>query len=185
MSSRTPGWIPLVWLISTLKRMADQYIYLPLSEWQINTFIYPWYNNRDRIGWPRTNALYLYSGGALFESRPGHRLSHRGSSWFSSVPPHKSPGQYKCATIASFQILSNPWFIYHPTIKRYIISGQRRAGWCKLLLTLASTVILGSESRGTHDHILRSHDSGCRATHSLDSESAVKSPPPKQEVTGC
>jgi hypothetical protein len=28
----------------------------------------------------------------------------------------------------------------------------------KLLLTLASTVILGSESDGTHDHILFSHD---------------------------
>jgi hypothetical protein len=28
---------------------------------------------------------------------------------------------------------------------------------CKFLLVLASTVILGSESRGTHDHILLSH----------------------------
>jgi hypothetical protein len=33
----------------------------------------------------------------------------------------------------------------------------------KLLLALASTVILGSESRGTHDHILLSHYSGSRA----------------------
>jgi hypothetical protein len=30
----------------------------------------------------------------------------------------------------------------------------------KLLLVLASTVILGSESCGSHDHILLSHDSG-------------------------
>jgi hypothetical protein len=35
-----------------------------------------------------------------------------------------------------------------------------------LLLALASTVILGSESRGTHDHILQSHVSGSRATFS-------------------
>jgi hypothetical protein len=36
----------------------------------------------------------------------------------------------------------------------------------KLLLVLASTVILGSQSGGTHDHILLSHDSGSRATFS-------------------
>jgi hypothetical protein len=30
----------------------------------------------------------------------------------------------------------------------------------KLLLGFASTVILGSESRGTRDHIFMSHDSG-------------------------
>jgi hypothetical protein len=34
----------------------------------------------------------------------------------------------------------------------------------KLLLALASTVILGSESRGAHDHISLSHDFGSRAT---------------------
>jgi hypothetical protein len=34
----------------------------------------------------------------------------------------------------------------------------------KLLLALASTVILGSESHGTHGHILVSHDSGSHAT---------------------
>jgi hypothetical protein len=33
----------------------------------------------------------------------------------------------------------------------------------KLLLALASTVTLGSESRGIHDPILLFHDSGCRA----------------------
>jgi hypothetical protein len=36
----------------------------------------------------------------------------------------------------------------------------------KLLLALASIVILGFESRGTHDHILLSHVSGSRATRS-------------------
>jgi hypothetical protein len=40
----------------------------------------------------------------------------------------------------------------------------------KLLLVLASTVILGSESRGTQDHILLSHDSGSRPTHVTRSE---------------
>jgi hypothetical protein len=34
----------------------------------------------------------------------------------------------------------------------------------KLLLALATTVIFGSESRGTHDHILLSNVSGSRAT---------------------
>jgi hypothetical protein len=34
----------------------------------------------------------------------------------------------------------------------------------ELLLVLASTVILGLESRGTHNHILLSHVSGSRAT---------------------
>jgi hypothetical protein len=33
----------------------------------------------------------------------------------------------------------------------------------KFLLVLASTVILGSESRGTHNHILLSHDPGSLA----------------------
>jgi hypothetical protein len=34
----------------------------------------------------------------------------------------------------------------------------------KLLLALASTIILSSESRGTHGHILLSHDFVSRAT---------------------
>jgi hypothetical protein len=36
-----------------------------------------------------------------------------------------------------------------------------------LLLVLTSIVIIGSESRGTHDHILLSHDSGIHADHSV------------------
>jgi hypothetical protein len=32
-----------------------------------------------------------------------------------------------------------------------------------MLMVLDSTAILGSDSRGTHDHILLSHDSGYRA----------------------
>jgi hypothetical protein len=39
-----------------------------------------------------------------------------------------------------------------------------RVGTGKLLLDLASRVILGSESRETHDHIVFCHDSGSRAT---------------------
>jgi hypothetical protein len=39
-----------------------------------------------------------------------------------------------------------------------------RFGSHKLLLELASTVILGFESRGAHGHILRSRDSGSHAT---------------------
>jgi hypothetical protein len=51
-----------------------------------------------------------------------------------------------------------------------ILIYTRRSGkdWltAKLLLALASTVLLGSESRGTNDHILLSHVSGSRATFS-------------------
>jgi hypothetical protein len=40
-----------------------------------------------------------------------------------------------------------------------------QVGWVgKFLMDLASKVILGSESSGTHDHILLSHDSRSRAT---------------------
>jgi hypothetical protein len=46
--------------------------------------------------------------------------------------------------------------------RKYIICA--RTWSIKLLLVLASTVTLGSESRGTHDHILLSHDSGSRET---------------------
>jgi hypothetical protein len=38
----------------------------------------------------------------------------------------------------------------------------------KLLMALASIVILGSNSHGTHDHILLSHDPGSRLTLSTD-----------------
>jgi hypothetical protein len=44
------------------------------------------------------------------------------------------------------------------------ISEQAAVGSGKLLLGLASTVILVSESRGTHIYILLSHDSRSRAT---------------------
>jgi hypothetical protein len=37
---------------------------------------------------------------------------------------------------------------------------MQAVGTIKLLLGRASTVILGSESRGTHDNILLSHDFG-------------------------
>jgi hypothetical protein len=47
-----------------------------------------------------------------------------------------------------------------------------RVGSGKLLLGLASTVILGSDSRGTHDHILLSHGSETRGpVGMLDQES--------------
>jgi hypothetical protein len=48
------------------------------------------------------------------------------------------------------------------------IARDKKSG--KLLLVLASTVILGSESRGTEDRILLSHDSGSHATHTTRSE---------------
>jgi hypothetical protein len=46
---------------------------------------------------------------------------HRGYFWFSSVPPRKCRASaLKYATIASFYILSNLSFTYHPFILRYI-----------------------------------------------------------------
>jgi hypothetical protein len=50
----------------------------------------------------------------------------------------------------SFPILHS---FYHPTL--YSLGRSN-----KLLMALVSTVILGSEFRGTHDHILLSHESG-------------------------
>jgi hypothetical protein len=41
---------------------------------------------------------------------------------------------------------------------------SQSAGYDKVLVVLASTIILGSESRGPDDHILLSHDSGSRIT---------------------
>jgi hypothetical protein len=61
-----------------------------------------------------------------------------------------------------------------PTFRRHIlppysaskcVRSVGRSG--KLLLALASTVILGSGSCGTHEHIFLSHDSGSRETLSV------------------
>jgi hypothetical protein len=41
---------------------------------------------------------------------------------------------------------------------------EGQVGLGKLLLELASTVILGSETHGTHDHVLPSHNSGSCVT---------------------
>jgi hypothetical protein len=43
----------------------------------------------------------------------------------------------------------------------------------KLLLALASTVILGSESHGSHDHILLCDDSGCLQTPDVEDQVPV------------
>jgi hypothetical protein len=67
-------------------------------------------------------------------------------------------GAERCIGIRSTLIL-------HVHLLRFCTS---RVGLGKLLLALASTVILGSEPRGTHDHILLSHDSGCRATVTVE-----------------
>jgi hypothetical protein len=64
--------------------------------------------------------------------------------------------QYPCSSSSYFLFLL-PHCSVIPDWLSICLSG-------KLLLALASTVILGSESRWTHDHILLSHDSGSRAT---------------------
>jgi hypothetical protein len=61
----------------------------------------------------------LYSGGARFESRPVHQLSWLKFLWFSSLFPDEF--QYLPNT-ASFQVLSSSFFMYHSTIRRYIVS---------------------------------------------------------------
>lgn len=54
----------------------------------------------------------------------------------------------------------------------------------KLLLAIASIVILASESRGTHGHILMSHDSRCRAARPLNYAS-VTTPIYESEIMFC
>jgi hypothetical protein len=51
--------------------------------------------------------------------------------------------------------------VYYIIINAYLNARVGRSG--KLLLVLASTVILGSESRETHDRILLSRESRCHA----------------------
>jgi hypothetical protein len=55
-------------------------------------------------------------------------------------------------------------------VKLPVVTTADDAGICnvtsgKLLLVLVSTVILGSESRGTNDHISPFHDSGYQCVH--------------------
>jgi hypothetical protein len=49
-----------------------------------------------------------------------------------------------------------------------LFCSRAAAAAVKLLLALASTVIPGSESFGTHGHILLSHDTWSRATQTLE-----------------
>jgi hypothetical protein len=52
-----------------------------------------------------------------------------------------------------------------PVLDKVLLYQKKQASLtAKLLLVLASTVILGLESRGTHAHILLSHVSGSCAT---------------------
>jgi hypothetical protein len=63
-----------------------------------------------------------YMGDPRVKSGPRDRLPWLRFSWFSSVPP----GEFQDSTLksgqtASFQILSNSSFTYHPIIRRYIV----------------------------------------------------------------
>jgi hypothetical protein len=62
----------------------------------------------------------------------------------------------------SYQLLT-----FHFSLLTTSIFNRLNSLSSKLLLVLASTVILGSESCGTHDHILLSHVCGSRATELL------------------
>jgi hypothetical protein len=76
------------------------------------------------------NTPASYSGDSGFKSRPGDWLSWLGYSYFSSVPR----GKYRDITLnknmtASFDILSNSAFIYHPFIRFYIVwVAEKRCG---------------------------------------------------------
>jgi hypothetical protein len=61
---------------------------------------------------------------------------------------------------------------------RNLSEGWNSSNWltAKLLMALASTVILGSESRATHGHIFLFHYSGSRPPHRKHTESAWQRP---------
>jgi hypothetical protein len=61
---------------------------------------------------------------------------------------------------------ANTIYFHNPTDWVYMLQCYLPG---KLLVVLASTIILGSESRGTHDHILLSHDSESHATSPVQS----------------
>jgi hypothetical protein len=80
----------------------------------------------------------------------------------------------------------------------FITVRQLRIGWCEalsltrgrvcrlqLLLVLASAVILRSESRGTHDHILLSHNWDFLFIASYDSQGYVGSMRPRLQWIMC
>jgi hypothetical protein len=83
--------------------------------------------NRNRTGWCRGDDLGLYSGGAWFESRPGHYLSWL--RFFRALPQslHANVGTVlRLGHDASFQIFYNSLFIYRHKIRRYTVSILKR-----------------------------------------------------------
>jgi hypothetical protein len=57
--------------------------------------------------------------------------------------------------------------VHTASILKVAVSRMGISAWGKLLLTFASTVILGFGPRGTQDHIFLSPDSGCVCFHVL------------------
>jgi hypothetical protein len=109
----------------------------------------------------------------LTNSIPGWRLFHANLHVFSSqtdfqltTEPPEPELLYDCRFTASqFCLATSPFSLTTINIifqlntcfyGSYVTSCLTRGWVCnlQLLLALASTVILGSESRGTHDHIL-------------------------------
>jgi hypothetical protein len=60
----------------------------------------------------------------------------------------------------------------------------RRSLSGKLMLALASTVVLGSESRGTHGHILLSRDFRSSPTHVISEEQWLQLRYERERETG-
>jgi hypothetical protein len=68
---------------------------------------------QDRKDRCSDNALHTYSRGAVFESRPGHRLYSLRISWFCSVSSGISRGGSSSAVVWSLQLPSKPFPIHH------------------------------------------------------------------------
>jgi hypothetical protein len=66
------------------------------------------------------NVLDLYLGSAWFQSCLGYQLSLQGIRGFPQLLYANTMIVPHLATIISFQILSNSWFICNPSVRRYI-----------------------------------------------------------------
>jgi hypothetical protein len=94
--------------------------------WKLDFFLLT--ERRRRV----VNTPAMYSGGPRFKSPFGGRLSCLRFLWFFSVSPGKCLDSIiNKAITASFNVLSNSTFTYHPFIQRYAAWVTERA-WLQI-----------------------------------------------------
>jgi hypothetical protein len=113
--------------ILPISRMVELYLH---SAYVFIVVVLNWLSTGTTLSfacWFSGNALDLNSGGAHFEYRPGHHLSWLGMVVVFLSPSRQILGVYLDQAMAdSFQVLSSPSFMYHPTIRRYRFSPVKK-----------------------------------------------------------